>query len=458
MEARSPEFATSGNTSVIKAVGQSPCANMFHLSSYLNFFPLLLAVLSSFFSAQATVPSPRATTELICHTNHASDCYPSIFQPTEEFQVVKDDQSLPPGLHVRMNLATGVKEARLNVPEPEATYSDLVIIDRPESKDESSTEVTETLDSPSEEPHVSIHHDQSVLSDPPCIRTPAFEPGELSTFQSSMSQLRTMPSSDPNYDPTPVLVALQDLCHSGEWGLRLTKDSNVTQLLVQSFSDVSQKLAVRSGAALLLATAIQNNPDALAAAISHFYNDEWPKGPLDAVLLALLHEQSTKLLIRAVFLLSTLCQDQSQLIKFVNAEGLMILLRAFQLNQLGDIDIDQPDHDKLRGKIANFIFDHLTAIDLSTAQPMESVHEPKMEMDSDAYPSTDDDDVWTVVETPKDKTDPVHVQSHLLEWERELEKASGDLGRKRNHESATALESVDNAKRALRKVLGKAFY
>ena len=415
---------------------------MFNLSSYLNFFPLLLAVLSSFFSAQATVPSPRATTELICPTNHASDCYPSIFQPTEEFQIVKDDQSLPPGLHVRMNLATGVKEARLNVPEPEAAYSDLVIIDKPESKEDSTTKVL-GIDEPSEEPHVPIHHDQSILGDLPRVRTPPFEAGEFSTFQDSMSQLRTMPSSDPNYDPTPALAALQDLCHSGEWGLRLTKDSNMTHLLVQSFSDVSQKIAVRSGAALLLATAIQNNPEALAAAISHFYNDEWPRGPLDAVLLALIHEQSTKLLIRTVFLLSSLCQDQNQLVKFVNGGGLSILLTAFHSG-----DIDQPDRDKLRGKIANFIFDHITAIESTTAQPMESVQEFEADT-TERYSSADDDD-WTVVETPQESIDRMSLLKTLRDWDVAFGEASEHLGNRNDHESTTALKSVVDAQRALR--------
>lgn len=61
--------------------------------------------------------SPKASTDLICHTAHASECYPKIFQPTEQFKTVHDDQELPPGLHVRLNLQTGVKEARLNVPE-----------------------------------------------------------------------------------------------------------------------------------------------------------------------------------------------------------------------------------------------------------------------------------------------------------------------------------------------------
>ncbi|KAI4248982.1 MAG: hypothetical protein L6R42_009126, partial [Xanthoria sp. 1 TBL-2021] len=95
-----------------------------------NFITCLLT-LSTFHSARAATPSPKAESNLICHTNHASECYPQIFQPTEKFQTVHDDQNLPPGLHVRMNLATGIKEARLNIPEPDRDIdsSSLTIID-----------------------------------------------------------------------------------------------------------------------------------------------------------------------------------------------------------------------------------------------------------------------------------------------------------------------------------------
>lgn len=36
-----------------------------------------------------------------------------VFHPTREWQEVRDGQSIPPGLHVRMDLQTGIKEAKL---------------------------------------------------------------------------------------------------------------------------------------------------------------------------------------------------------------------------------------------------------------------------------------------------------------------------------------------------------
>ncbi|XP_065185063.1 nucleotide exchange factor SIL1-like [Sycon ciliatum] len=40
-----------------------------------------------------------------------------VLQPTSEWQTVEDDMSIPPGLHVRMDLQTGKKEAKLLDPE-----------------------------------------------------------------------------------------------------------------------------------------------------------------------------------------------------------------------------------------------------------------------------------------------------------------------------------------------------
>ena len=36
-----------------------------------------------------------------------------VFQPTADWQAIKPGQGIPPGLHVRMNLQSGVKEAKL---------------------------------------------------------------------------------------------------------------------------------------------------------------------------------------------------------------------------------------------------------------------------------------------------------------------------------------------------------
>lgn len=43
-----------------------------------------------------------------------TDCYPELFEPQGEFKIVREGQQLPPGLHIRLNFETGLKEAKLN--------------------------------------------------------------------------------------------------------------------------------------------------------------------------------------------------------------------------------------------------------------------------------------------------------------------------------------------------------
>ena len=422
------------------------------LSSYVNVFAFIFVLLSSLIGTDGAVPSPRASTELICPTVHASDCYPSTFQPTEEFQIVKDDQALPPGLHIRMNLATGIKEARLNVPEPEDVHSDLVIVEKPDDEDRHPETIDDVRDDIVEDHEIPIHHDQTVLGEPSRLRQPPFEPGEATTFEHSMSQLRN--SSATVSDLNGALIRLQDLCHSGDWGLKLTKDSNVTQFLVHIFLDVSQQLSFRSGAALLLATAIQNNPEALAAALAHFYNDGWPvdlwpNQPLEAVLLALLHEHSPKFLIRTVFLLSSLCQDQTQLNKFVIEKGLDHLLQVFRAEKG-----IEPDGDKLRGKIANFILDHVIQTDFP--EPSKERIEYETLHDDEVENPTSKQESWVIVDESVENSETPNLrklETNLRDWESAFDETSRDLGRKTTHGSVVARESVETAREALRKRL-----
>ncbi|KAI1504371.1 hypothetical protein F5X99DRAFT_37332 [Biscogniauxia marginata] len=82
---------------------------------------LIVFVVCSFTSASSSSPleSPSAETELLCHTDNPAECYPKVFVATEEFQVVHDDQDLPPGLHVQLDVQTGQKQAKLYNPTEE---------------------------------------------------------------------------------------------------------------------------------------------------------------------------------------------------------------------------------------------------------------------------------------------------------------------------------------------------
>ena len=313
--------------------------------------------------AHANVPSPAASADLICHTSNPAECYPREFVPSNDFQIVHDDQSILKGLHVRLNLATGVKEAKINVPdldESQQHYSDLTVeVPVPEEKEQRSDLII--VEEPEDPPSPPSIHDQLAPEHQRPIRPPPFHPEEHSVFTDSINVLKSSSPKDELDTQLLALSDLQDLSHSYHWGVTLTRDKAISHKIFALLSASSPSSEIRSAAALLLATAIHNNPDALSAALTHFYNDDWPTGPLEAVLVALFHETLPKAIQRMIFLLSGLCQDQVQLSKFLDAGGLDLLLSIFNSENLN------PDSDgKLQAKIANFVLDQFLQMDAVT--------------------------------------------------------------------------------------------
>ena len=305
---------------------------------------LFLFLFVSCTRVHATSPSPSAYTDLICHTNHASECYPRTFQPTTSFQTVHDDQELPVGLHIRLNLETRQKEARLNVPIPEELEigSELVIIDQKEPAMDRSPNY--------------LHHDQSVLKqsvmDHGPIRPPNPGSGEGSLFAASITSLTSAPPLDPA-TLLATLDTLEDLSHDIFWGVSLAKDGAAVRRLVELFAGGNADPATKGAAALVLGTALQNNPAALSAMMSHYDSEVSNELPLHSVLRALTQEEQPQVLARLVYLLSAVCQDPAQISRFEEQEGSSILLKAYDADHVGS-----GGKDKLRGKIANFLVDH----------------------------------------------------------------------------------------------------
>ena len=250
-----------------------------------------------------------------------------------------------------MNLATGLKEARLNVPEPpETPHADLVVIENPPrsniEREELVAEVREL-------------QDQSD-SDTGYERGPyypaAFDAEDSSLFSSSIAKLHSTTSLSTT--DLPALSTLQDLAHSIHWGVALARDTIVSQHLVSAIGPRSAASAeVRSAAALLLGIAIHSNPDALDALLSHSYSSEAGMTAVAQVLAALRDPEQVNIALqtRTVFLLSQLCQNVEQLRIFILSEGLATLLDLFEPEKMTLDD----GKDKFRVKAANFIYDRI---------------------------------------------------------------------------------------------------
>jgi nucleotide exchange factor SIL1 len=241
---------------------------MVHISarSLLGVFFLGLPLLShATVSASGGSPSPVANTELICPTDHDGDCYPIVFSPTKDFQDIKEGQDIPPGLHVRMNIYTGKKEARLNIPmEGDETATELegipieqaiVVVEQPE--EESVPELLALRDQVPQKPPAY----EAAGKIPP----PPPSGGEISIFQKAVL---TVQMEGKAFDS--ALDDLSELSHDIYYGVEIAKDGSlIEKLICLVLGSGSDKFPAKenkrdSKAAAILASSIQNNPTALS--------------------------------------------------------------------------------------------------------------------------------------------------------------------------------------------------
>lgn len=210
--------------------------------------------------------SPPADTDLICSPTNSVDCYPRVFQPTEDFQIIKEGQDIPPGLHVRMNIYSGEREARLNIPmDGEEGYSAegipeeqaIVIVEQPE-EEQLMEEQTAMRDRVPEEPPA---YDPAGKVVPP----PPQDGSEIGTFQKAMIIVGVEGRS---FDS--ALDDLNELSHDIYYGVEIAKNGPVLERLVcLTLGQGSEKFPANKErrdhkAASILASATQNNPKALA--------------------------------------------------------------------------------------------------------------------------------------------------------------------------------------------------
>jgi nucleotide exchange factor SIL1 len=226
---------------------------------------------SSLSSSNEASPSasPAADVELICHTDNPAECYPKIFQATDEFQVVHDDQDLPLGLHVRLNVYTGKKEAKINVPdENDAALeglpvdSSMVIVERDQSGQggEASDQVRLPPNAPPYDPAGKVKTPKSAKSD------------EGNAFYKSLAILKK------GLDVDEALEMLEDISHDIYYGLKIAEDYETVRELFclaasgssSAASNAEASLTRARLAALTLSSAVQNNQKALAEIERHW--------------------------------------------------------------------------------------------------------------------------------------------------------------------------------------------
>jgi nucleotide exchange factor SIL1 len=231
--------------------------------------------------------------EMICHPG--TPCYPRVFVATYEFQVVKPDQDIPKGLHVRLDVQTGLKEAKIYVPdENDTSTNNLVLVSE---DDTPSIPAGAPLEPPPS-------HQQP--------KPPKSAAGEQELFDASLASLLSSPSVD-------TLTPLSDLVHEAYWGAQLTSAPGAVSKLLSLLTSPLPPL--RAASALTLGSALSNNLKALSNAVAT---------PLAApILSALAIEADETAKKRILFLLGQMLRDAGVRADFLAQKGVETLRGVF---------------------------------------------------------------------------------------------------------------------------------
>ena len=357
-----------------------------HYALAICLFSLLISFPSFIASGKDPETSPTASTELICHTLDPSECYPAVFIPTKEFQTIREDQSIPPGLHVRMNLATGLKEARLNIPEAvEDDINALVILEdfQGDNKEQSGPEP------------LLVQNEENIYH--------PFEPEAMSPEQHSIESNDEVQSiaavasrileTSPKDHPEAIIADLDflaDLAHDAEWGLQIVQHETLLLRLLQIIDPNTSRYEprVRSASAIALGSALQNNNQALDAWRYHTRAFPRTMSVVGGALRGLVQdiddrsgsEEHFTYARRLMFLLAQVCHDSDQLSQFAEQGGLITLINMYNI-AVDPLDIGTMT--KLKVKIANFAIDFAPALAMKV-KATESLRSMCVLFESDA--------------------------------------------------------------------------
>ena len=114
----------------------------------------------------------------------------NIFKPTHEWKVVEDGQSIPPGLHIRMNLQTGLKEARL-LEEDEDRGKATILKEQPSNEGLSNNIIDQGDNSDGKLQKVELEQDNKSSESSEGVRTDEHDSDDHSSPKFKADQRRT---------------------------------------------------------------------------------------------------------------------------------------------------------------------------------------------------------------------------------------------------------------------------
>ena len=272
-----------------------------------------------------------------------------VFVPTEEWQEVLAGQQIPSGLHVRLNIQTGKKEAKLlgeQTTEREEDFSQETLKEALKNikADFKPSEVSGSESSTFR----SMEELKAALGD---IETKVET--DLEIIKKLFSKFHRSSSEE---ERAVILEDLEYYTHQYDNALMFVELDGIRDIVLPSLN--SSQPAVRQKAAHLVAGAAQSNPQFQIAALE--------SGLLETFLrLTVLDSSSPTLAATAFTALSAVLRNFPQAqIKFLAQGGLGLLVQLFQK--------EGKAHEKLKIKILTLINDLLVERELTLSSTDES--------------------------------------------------------------------------------------
>lgn len=208
------------------------------------------ALIISIFVSLAAAGLIDPTLEVVCPDSNVAHCYPKVFKPTDEWQTVREGQDIPPGLHVRLNMETGEREAKL-VLEEDSDAQVPVLVEGAQVELEVPIEqkIQETLKKYKQE---QTNFRKSKVSE-----------SELSDYASSVEELLHFGKNADVSRLEKALDTLIDLSHDIDFGERLTRDPKVFSSLLDAAQLTSSESQIPEKSFRIMGSSLRNNPAAV---------------------------------------------------------------------------------------------------------------------------------------------------------------------------------------------------
>ncbi|KAJ2399712.1 nucleotide exchange factor sil1 [Coemansia sp. RSA 2559] len=294
------------------------------------------------------------TTDNICTTNAdgTQACYPAVFQATNEFQAIMPGQSVPPGLHIQIDMTTGQRKARLMPPEEPVNSEN--------DRRHEAVAIVDDITVP-EVVHNEGEHDQVVLGSGAKHSTAHSGSASLEEYINQIVAVTSGPA-DPKAASRmlEILGELEELVHDTRHARQLLHDISAVPALLQLGDPRPHQLtgasnepwppAVRQLSSMVLGSAVQNNQRLQGVALR--------SGAVTHLLGVLQTETHLKSLGKHVFALSAIVRGHSAALEqFATRNGFQALQAIRPSLLVSYHDNDEAEASKLESRVVRFIDD-----------------------------------------------------------------------------------------------------